>query len=545
MNEPSFSAIPGRYRIVLELIVGAMLCIGLAIFFNWYLPYNDDEFFEYYPVACTRILNTITAPFHTTFRYSCEAGVIDFLGTGLRLRMGSLFSYIGSFSSLAYYFIWLFWRSEASVRFVGLFALFIQSLILSRLFHWNAWRIFPLLLLFFPYAMQHVVSTGYIVPHTTAVFILYVVLQKWISRLRVEWPLLAAVVVFCCIWQKVSFVWLAPAFIGILLFEIFQRQRVSQDVHFRQLALQTLVSGLFLAVLLAVWLLSPMAYKSEVRYIDGLLSGQNVDYYTLSEILSGDWMDSRIWTLIQNPLFAIEKVTSRISPTHFGKLYFFVLFLMFPAFLYLRFQTISSPSGNRVRLLFGVFLLTVFCIVANREARYMHHIMLAFPFLILGYCEAFSCIKTTVKKSTISLCLLVFVSLNSFYYLTARAYTSNRTSHQLLRNILSDKQLAENYIYFFTHHGNTGFFAQSLFGPEQQSVVLAGSPLSIDQANVIRSLSTEMRRGVVFVLDKERKLDVHELTRMFQLQRCEAMPETYRYQVYLQTSERGNICLKN
>ena len=93
------------------------------------------------------------------------------------------YPYVGSLQGLFYLPLYLLWNSPHSARFFGVLLVGVQSVLISKTFGQPVLVVLGVMLLFMPYTLQHLIDTGQLSLCTTAIFLLVYLYKCWISAL--------------------------------------------------------------------------------------------------------------------------------------------------------------------------------------------------------------------------------------------------------------------------------------------------------------------------------------------------------------------------
>ena len=265
------------HNLVMELIIIVIISIVFLFVFSSYVPFHMAEFLPYHAISCNYYpLNALN-----TFRKSCA--VVDLApipGYYLPLRS---FKYIGSSPSLIYFPLFKLWLSPYSVRLMGLAMLAIQAFLLYKLFHINLLISFLLLLFCMPYSFQHIVDERPIAMHTTSIFLLYFLIQRWIISIEIgrkqswKFSFLIGLVIFLGIWTKISYFFLIPGVFIFICYFVMTKKHIFDD----RLKSKQLVKDSILLLIIAItpsFLLFNSADREGHKYYEHILNAQNISF---------------------------------------------------------------------------------------------------------------------------------------------------------------------------------------------------------------------------------------------------------------------------
>ena len=514
------------------------LAVTITVMFSAIIPYDMDEFIHYHPLFCHyypfNILNS--------FRGSCHAYDLDFLSTGIILPLRS-FDYTGSFTAILYAPLFLMWRSPLSARLLCMFFLGFQSWILGKLFHRKVLPIFLGLLLFFPYFFQHLVDTGPVSYQITTVYLLYLLFQKWHSRLKARYAVTAAVVFFCGMWVKPTELLLLPGIGALFCFSLWEHWGMcAAPSHRKTFVLQCLLFGLTALLLSGILLLSTNpSNPADQPLLRQIVMGEHL---SVAEVGKQFFSLPTVRSLL-NPLEATHRIyeVSRLVQSvqwTYNALLFAPLLL---AIMGLALRRRAWRDALKSILMYAAFAGTLFVVFRTEKAWAMHHTVLAFPFLILSTLFALDILrtaraewKTFLLRAAASVAAIGFVAVNltafaAFPFQKVRVF--NDRSKIAVNTLLHSDILAKRYFYVIADWGM--YYYQGLYGSDDQGVLYMRELRQQAQLDSLRELAAKYNRKLLFVLDSHApSSDLALLTSNLDLRRCTALPEKAVWQVVLE-----------
>ena len=520
-----------------------LLCLIIALLFAWLVPYNTDEFIHYHPILCHAYpLNALN-----TFTGAC--GALD-----LRLPLVDWvaplrsYLYIGSWPA-AYYlpFFWL-WPSPVSERLMNVLFLLLQALVLSRLFPFRPWHVFLGLLLFFPYAFQHIVDTGPVAFQILSVYALTLVFERWITTKHLAYPLLGAVLVFLSIWTKLIFIALIPGILIIFALALHAaRERLTHDKDVTRFVIQLLAGSFVFLLLLGTLLLSTSpADPTSYPILDELMDkgeGQEsiASFFTALPNLE-------VTKALLNPLRATHRVFDvlPVAGSWLIRLYDVLLYLGVPILsaMALFLPRIRSRVWKPLTL-FGAFVITFLLIAWTKMSWAMHHTVLSFPFLVLAWLSLLSMLRTAGwLRSLAAAWVTLFMAINLFWFALFPSQSiraSDDPSKERINTFLHDEEIAGKHFYVITDWGM--YFYQGLYGAANQSVLYVSGLKEPEHMEALKKLSQEHGRSLLFIVNaKEPTADLEMLRKTFKLSRCAALPEEAAWQILLSDTSSVRGC---
>lgn len=521
-----------KVEIVFFLLVAAV--VGVWIF-SAIVPFNMDEFIHY---------NTLICALHPFSRAdeACREFVLNFLNTGLILPLRA-YHYAGSFPVLYYLPLFLLWPHPLSARFLGLLFLVGGGVLLAREFGLRKRATVGLLLLFFPYAFQHIVDTGPVGFHIMSVYLFYICARRWARTLRLRWVLSMTAMVFFGIWTKFSYFWLLPGLGMILLLlcaeEGMLRWRWWQ---WREVSHQGAIAILLLSIGVGALLLS--AHPDDLRahpYLEQLLQSEA---RSMGDFLSGEWLTSGVVRALLNPMETLWRVYEVPPANGLTMAYSILLYLTVPlgiAGIVLLRLPVERRALVRAGVLYSGFLIVAWMIIRTRGAWSMHHAVLAYPFLILSVCALIGGIQAVpmawqnrriVWKAS-RIVLYSFIALNTVWYVRVpfqHATYAEHASRRAIHAVLSDPIIARQYVMVVVDWGV--YYEQGLFGDPQQSMLFWWGMQEPQQVEKLRLLAERYGRKVLFVYTQpDTAANINLLHQEFALEPCVATGLSDRWQI--------------
>lgn len=513
------------------------LSVLVASAFAALVPYNTDEFIHYHTLLCHAYpLNTLN-----TFAGACGALDLNFLNTGLVLPLRA-YLYSGSFPSLYYLPLFWLWPSPVSARLLNILFLLAQALVLGKLFRLGTWKTFLGLLLFFPYAFQHVVDTGPVSFQILCVYVCAWLFDRWTKKPSYLYPLLAAVLAFLAVWTKLIFIALLPG-IGMLLALAVHQSRLKLDspqavsrVSAQLMAGALVFFGLTAALLLSTSPASPASHPLLEEILD---KGEHYGPIELMQRLP----HLEVTKTLLNPLAATHRIYDVWPIAHAGLTRFYAL-LLYAAVPLIALAALRSKELRRSAwkplVVYILFPLTFLLIARTKASWAMHHTILSFPFLILSTLSLYSILRTARSAYGKKLrqifmgCLGLFFAINILWFALFPAQavqTSDDRSKERINALLHSEEIGGAYFYAVTDWGM--YFYQGLYGPQNQSVIYPRGIYRQEEFAALKALSAAHERKMLFIVNShERTTDLALIRTHFTLTRCEALDEEGAWQVW-------------
>ena len=481
---------------IIKFLSFIILLLLIALFSSRITPYNMDEFCHYHPIISRHYKYNVL----NTFRENCRGYDLNFLNTGLVLPLRA-YAYEGSSSSLYYYPLFLIWRDPRSARFLGLLFLFVQSLLLARIFKHRYEYILLFLLCFFPYFFQHLVDTGPINFTTTSIFLLYWLMIKWLADWKFKYLLIMAVTVFLGIWAKLTYLWLLPG-IGILFLALLlDGKKLPSRKDCKKIGLQVLGSASVLIVLLGLLFLSTSPWdSSNFPYLEQITDSK---WLSIKQLFQFDFIKERgVLKALFNPFEATQRIFVVKAPNLMTQLYSGFILLFVPVCL-LALRRINWFEKIKPSLIYfaGIVAFVITLLVERTWA--MHHTVLSFPFFILSIFSTIELLRKYHPKKfpiIVSALFIVFAVLSSYFFINfpkQQVREHDDWSKIKIHKILQDQQLAKDFFYVVVDWGM--YYYQGLYGPDSQSVLYVEPLNSQSQIDALKELKGKHNRKLLFV----------------------------------------------
>ncbi|MDO8468639.1 MAG: hypothetical protein Q7S29_02670 [Candidatus Peribacter sp.] len=521
-----------------HLIPYLVISVLLVTLLSLILPFTMDEFSQFSPIICHYY------PYNAlnVFREAC--GLYD-----LRIPLPVLnnmhlplraFYYVGSVQALIYFPLFLLWKSPLSARLLGMIWLIAEASVLSILFPGirRRWFFFGLIGFFF-YFLMHVVDRGPIGPQFFFAFLSYWLICQWINTLRLRYVVWLVIITVAGLWLKLSFIWIMVGVAMVSTSYFLQRWRMvfATPQSTRKFLWQAAVGLLVLALLWYVIFFAQM--NDGVRYykimgLEGMLSWK--------ELLQGEVFSSHSWGILWNMWHAnaLGKWEQILPPTAQSIAYTLVTILSLPilalglmATRRLTIRQIIEPA-----VFYAAFLVVLSLILLSKTAWAIHHIMLAFPFLILSFASLFDACRHSMRKMwagwyVVGCMLLAVNGIAYATYFRQPIRVGDSFSRQVMHEVLYDHTLSSRYIYVIVDFGM--YFYQGLYGNRDQSVLFILPLNKAEQIAQLKEIALAQHRKLLFVHQTGWSETNKELiASSFDLQRCSAVPADAVWQILLE-----------
>lgn len=492
---------PIKYRSVVEGVLIFIIAIALVYAVSYFVPFSMDEFYQYHTIASIFYpLNVMNVFLERPSQYDL-APCMDIY---LPLRS---FHYTGSITSLIYYPLFLIWRSPYSARFLGLIMLAIQAVMIYKIFNIRPIRAFLGLVLFMPYAFQHIVDTGPVSFQTTSVFLLYYLLIIWFNDLkngvnRYLIPSLAGVLIFLNIWVKLTYFFMLPA-ICLLMLAFFIRENavITKDTAVFRRFLKHL-SCLILSASIPAWALLNSTDRTYHKYADQLLRSDG------SAPMSAFSYIKHILDMISFSMNPMKTAHRIFNITEFATVKGLLLAAAAVLFFFAAFRIMRKKKIDRsfAAINLCLFAFTYVFFTFHVKTWAMHHIVLCYPFLIMAACYSISLINW---NKLLASAFVLFLSVNLWLYASVafmKPMPSEHPSKIKMNEFLANHKLASKYVYVIVDWGF--YYIQALYGDKDQCVVYINPFNRTDNVNMLRMVLAEVNRKSLFILRLESESDL-------------------------------------
>jgi hypothetical protein len=394
--------------------------------------------------------------------------------------------------------------------------------------------------------------------------------EKWFSTQRWRYPSAIGILFFLCFWTKLVYLWLLPGLGCILLLSLLQHRSIALKNRRRilQMILQSAwCVGIFLLPSATLLLSSEPGHPHIHPLLDQLRNGS---MYSMKETLQYFWTLPVI-VRMANPLEAAHRIVDlgTIGPLmhSYDVLLFFLIpcTLLLEGTLYLFYRSRKkkkefTPWAKLVRvtqstwLMIGnarytatvvhvlAFALTVGIIARTRSSASMHHIILAYPFLILSFLELRKALFAHVPwgvpapfaRGIAMAWLLTFTAMNGIAIervLDRPIQLASDSSRIPLNRMLKDPLLAQSTLTVVLDWGM--YYYQGLYGDSRQAVLYMEPLRESERMEQLRSIAHASGRKIVFVWNQNApSSDMDQIARTFLLTRCTGIPENSVWQAW-------------
>ncbi|MDP2652616.1 MAG: hypothetical protein Q8Q08_01135 [Candidatus Omnitrophota bacterium] len=484
-------------------VLAAVFIVFCFLFiFCHYVHFNMDEFLQYHALACHYYPHNQL----NVFRESCREYELAIV-PGQYWPLRSYF-YVGSFPGLLYFPLFKLWPSPYSARLLGLLFLTAQAFLLTRLFRTRFLLNLCLLLVFFPYAFQHMAETGPVSFQITSVFLICYLIKKWTSAAGREdmlwrYPLSIGLVLFLGIWIKLAYFFVLPGILLLIIYFIFDRRKALFSPHCRKkFFLQSAVSGL-LAALPSWMLLNAKDYRGDPYYAE-------MQRYAARSPFDLDGVSThfraRILPYFSDPIKAAHYLFE--TPERSWSPEGMILIASILALLICGCVCLIKSNKRMTFALLNIllFLLTVFALSLSSQTWAMHHVVLSFPFLLLAL---FEMAVNIPRKAIVIAILAVFLFVNGKLYSQLPQLPAQTFDHASLWkfNQFLNEKFDDRYAFVTMDWGM--YYLKALYGRKDQCALFFYIEHLMENPGQLREVLRKSKRKAVFILCTKAQASYH------------------------------------
>jgi len=164
----------------------------------------------------------------------------------------------------------------------------------------------------------------------------------------------------------------------------------------------------------------------------------------------------------------------------------------------------AIPTFNKDCALFIAniisFIFVAWFVNRSSESWAGHHIILSFPFLIMGLIYAVKILKNYFPKFAVIMITIAAISniILGVSLLQKNPHPTDDRSKIKILNYLNDGALSKNNIYVVIDWGM--YYIQSLYGPKDQTVLYIDPLNSVSQINSVKKIAAKGDKNVIFIL---------------------------------------------
>jgi len=462
-------------------------------------PINMDEFTQYHPIICNNYeFNKLNI-----FREACGMYDLVLPGTTTALPLRSYF-YTGSLASLYYFPLFSIWQSPDSARMMGYVFILLQAWVLGKILKQKFAYTLIGLVAFFPYFYQMIIDTGLVQFYTTAVLFCCYFIERWFDTRKLKYIVGVGLLLFLNVYSKLAFVFCVPALLVMFLFYAW-KNRLTIVLNLPKLVRQAIIAGLIMGFLLAIYFLSTSTTDSSVHPI---LAEVGRASHSLAEMLQlSTYLNSELLRRFFSPLEATSRGYEMQKIGLIPIIYSAILFgfpILTVCIQFIKQLLKKGRVNTRVVVSMIAFVVTTFLLFKSLDTRHMHHVMMAFPFLVLAWGYSIGDLIGRFRRVGI-IFLIGFVLFNGYFYLTftnQKVLIYDDISKIRVNEILNNDYLASKYFYVNTNWGT--HFYQALYGPKQQSVLYVEEFLTDESVmDKLAQYPNKYERSLLYIYDKK------------------------------------------
>lgn len=485
-----------------DFLIAIIVCLLISCLSENKVPFQMDEFSHHHPIICSYYENNKL----NVYREGCNLYDLTLPNTNISLPLRA-FPYIGSLPALIYYPIFYIWKNPLSLRLLNIFYIFIQSIIISKLFKFDIRKIFIGLLLFFPYFYQHLVDTGTEPAQLLLIMLAIFLLKKWVHSNKIKHSVLLGLILFLGIWTKLTFVFYLPVIFLLGAFFLQQNKPLTESKYEIKDYISSLLIGLIVFLFLSyLYLFSTSTYNQNDKPILGLLLSYESNIIKFYADFKIEKELSNLYNLFINPYYPTYRLFEPFNYPEFSLIYSLLLYLFIPISILTIYKNTKKKFPTESALYYLCFILIIFLVFSKSKQLTIktHHLALAYPFLIFSYLSLINFCKEYSKQylATISKTYRAFIILNIVIFLTFTNQPLSYTGHSDLsrykiNNFLNNDVLAQKYFYVVVSWGM--YYYQGLFGPQDQSVIYLEPFNNIHFVNELKRICLKHNRKALFI----------------------------------------------
>lgn len=546
-----FHAILNKSRCANYVI--SLLLVFIVTMISWiYIPLDPEEMYTYFPLHCwfPHGLKQIGI----SSEYYCRSMSVDFFSFRIPIFGNGLHQ--GIFPSFIYAPIFFLFPHPFSFRLLHTFSYFIQAVLLAYAIGINTRFVIIFLLLFYPYAIGHLIDKGPVGYQTMLIIAIFLVLREWSRRLQFRWLFFCGLLVSIGFYIKITQFWLLPGILGMFVFFVFYN--VQQKRNFAKIFLQAVFVCLSIGTFVAPQFLihSSGNYTSRLEFLITNKTKIANDQPHGTHIAFSHIISSPIWKFLFHPFHKPHLLEQRYTQGERMLGYFFgtLLYGWVPvvSFLYIRFFRVPWKAMIPPLWYYCLFVITALVISATNGGRLPEHAILCLPFFIIAVLSLWKNAPVVQGASWINrISLITFIFMASTMYLNVHysktlvpvgakliAITSHPSiSQHYLQGVFHTRKLQRAWMYFF-----------ATFGGKDRIVFNAGDSISKRSFNHIFRQSRQLGRRLLFLTPQPhdpltKRILHHASTHSLFLKRCSTISTQSIVQVYMEFTGNGrNPC---
>ena len=475
------------------IFAASLLVLSLIAWVVFYLPPNSDEYIHYHIIACQKY----HTPIEWGFFWGCDGSKeLRLFDTWLPMRV---WRYIGATSSLLYWPLFKIWPHYLSARLSGVIGFLLFTFLMGRLC-----RLKPLTTLIFvgfnfPIAVQMIADTGPLSLQMVSIPLVILLLnrEKWI------YGLLAGLICFLGMEAKGVYALMLPALImcGLCYFGLDETTRFTIRRYTRV--------SLWIRITLASIIFSTLCY---ILYFKTFTPEHTSYFHSLQDRGVGEQVGifefHKLWFHFTEGMHEFFRNISNfahrtLAPPGFGMNVPSQIHLVIWAICFLYSIYLLKLKKPLAFIGFFGFLVTMLLIVKTPSSWAGHHVILSFPFLMIGITSAIKEIELKNQKAFFAIALMwILIHMNAIRepWVKRSPTAPNDWSRLTILNYFANlpKEKTKNNVYLNTDWGLYHLFG--LYASHGEPVGLLGeNRIHPGQIDIIENLAKEHPYRFVFI----------------------------------------------
>ena len=520
------------YFCIFVLVIG----VTLTILLSRKIPIENDEHIQYSTFSCNYYNY---ANNNKTYHDSCHqfdlALLKDIFYDSPYLPLRSYY-YVGSIGSIFYIPIWFFWKSPFNVRLVGFLMLGIQAFFIERIFRFNKYFVFIFLITFLQYSSQHIFDLGQLSFQCTSIFILYYLIINFFNQYKlkkiISYGISIGLLLFIGLWERLSYSFFLPG-ISIIIIYFIIKNLYTHFYKFRNIfiiknysiGLLTLTLSFLIPTFI---LLTAKDIHNQYYYKIITNNTPNNAIYDVKETYSH--FNNKLKKFLLDPTLTIspeiqfqrypnltpyqlvfidEKDYYNPRRGFFALLNWLPFILLFVPYVSKNKALITDKklSKNAHKylsfvLLFATFI-TLYIISTSPASWNMHHVVLAYPFIILLLLNMYSLYVNKFLKILLLCIFFIFQSYLIFiFYNQKNRLDFDKNIPYIIDNI--NKFFDKSSVIVHTEWNI--FFIHSSIGKDKTHTVIWNNTSNIKST---LKLAKDTNKNLIYISSKDSDILYH------------------------------------
>jgi len=471
------------------LAVFVVLILAFA-FFSSRVPFNSCEFIPY------SALSLHFSPLNSLQRnaFSDMYYLAPFSNIFLPLRT---YYHMGLVHSALYFPLFALWPSPYSARLVGLAMLILQAFLVYKIFKLDFLASFLLLLFFMPYAFQNIADTGPVSFQLTSIFFIFYLTQKWMASLEKNekrgwaYPLAIGIVIFLGIWAKLAYFFVLPAVSCLVFYQIAVSRKIFAFFPKPKILIRHLAILLAAAAIPSFVLLNSKQLDSH-KYFELITGSEKLNPFDIATWLGQAKLMARFLVYPLKAAHLIFDTNVNVRPEGF-------LWCSALAALFITGIVILRKRKEQLGFIIVnvfLFLLTFFLMTLSRRAWAMHHVVLAYPFLLLAFFSIYSKLSGGKIIRTLAIAF-VAVNIGLYAHLTRLSHHDFASPAMVKINAVVNKRFADRYVCVVLE--GYVYDMKVLYGNKNQCVLFLEPRFKDSEIENLKGIMARLDRKALFV----------------------------------------------